>query len=45
MDNIDSFINFLKENFDELKSLKRTKAHLNWKGHQTKYYSNDLDVN
>jgi len=44
-DNINSFITFLKENFDEFKSLYRTNTHLNWKGHETRYHSNDLDVN
>lgn len=43
-DNINSFITFLKQNFEQFKSLNQNNTHLNWKGHETKDHSNDLEV-
>lgn len=44
-DNLDSFIAFLKKNYTEFKSFIEKNTHLNWQGSETKYYSNDLEVN
>ena len=43
-DSINSFFDFLKLNFDQFKSLNRNNTHLNWKGHETKDFLNDLSV-
>jgi hypothetical protein len=43
-DNINSFIAFIKQNIDQFKSLNQNNIHLNWKGYEAKYHSNDLEV-
>lgn len=43
-DNINSFLDFIKQNLEELASLSEYNRHLNWEGIETNERPNDFDV-